>query len=279
MDTINTVNFEDLFDFSPEPAPGHHVIGGGPTAATPGGAEDEAPREKLRTIINTTSSRQDRTVNPQQETSRDAFADLEAVLTDEQRRDTTAAAAAHHHHQQLSASVPIHLSHHGEGNSFYRDLIRASKDSLSSSGTEFTVGSVDQLLNSLPGDRRGTDNSAASLAAATATAQPGAESSSAPVVVVKSKRGRKPGQKSLRTDMKTKLERSRQSARECRARKKLRYQYLDDLILERERANEKLREELMKYQKWCHELDKGRIPDGLQDMLREFKNDEQQTNM
>ena len=59
MDTINTVNFEDLFDFSPEPAPGHHVIGGGPTAATPGGAEDEAPREKLRTIITTTSSRQD----------------------------------------------------------------------------------------------------------------------------------------------------------------------------------------------------------------------------
>lgn len=277
MDTINTVNFEDLFDFSPEPAPGHHVIGGGgPTAATPAAVEDEAPREKLRTTVTTTSSRQDRTaVNPQQETSRDAFADLEAVLTDEQRRDTTAAAAAHH--QQLSASVPIHLSHEG-GNSFYRDLIRASKDSLSSSGTEFTVGSVDQLLKSLPGDR-GTDNPAASLAATTATAQPGAESSSAPVVVVKSKRGRKPGQKSLRTDMKTKLERSRQSARECRARKKLRYQYLDDLILERERANEKLREELMKYQKWCHELDKGRIPDGLQDMLREFKNDEQQTNM
>merc|ERR1719461_1423144 len=104
MDTINTVNFEDLFDFSPEPAPGHHVIGGGPTAAV----EDEAPREKLRTTITTTSSRQDRAVNPQQETSRDAFADLEAVLTDEQRRDT----AAHHHHQQLSASVPIHLSHH-----------------------------------------------------------------------------------------------------------------------------------------------------------------------
>jgi len=271
MDTINTVNFEDLFDFSPEPAPGHHVIGGGPTAATPAAVEDEAPREKLRTTVTTTSSRQDRAVNPQQETSRDAFADLEAVLTDEQRRDT----AAHHHHQQLSASVPIHLSHEG-GNSFYRDLIRASKDSLSSSGTEFTVGSVDQLLKSLPGDRN-TDNPAASLAT---TAQPGAESStSAPVVVVKSKRGRKPGQKSLRTDMKTKLERSRQSARECRARKKLRYQYLDDLILERERANEKLREELMKYQKWCHELDKGRIPDGLQDMLREFKNDEQQTNM
>ena len=60
MDTINTVNFEDLFDFSPEPAPGHHVIGGGgPTAATPAAVEDEAPREKLKTTVTSTSSRQD----------------------------------------------------------------------------------------------------------------------------------------------------------------------------------------------------------------------------
>ena len=87
---------------------------------------------------------------------------------------------------------------------------------------------------------------------------------------IKAKRGRKPNQKVSRTDMKTKLERSRQSARECRARKKLRYQYLDDLLLEREKANLKLREELVTYQKWCHELDKGRIPDGLQEMLKEF---------
>ncbi len=60
-------------------------------------------------------------------------------------------------------------------------------------------------------------------------------------VGTKSKRGRKPGQKIVKQDMKTKLERSRQSARECRARKKLRYQYLDDILLERERANLKLR--------------------------------------
>ena len=93
---------------------------------------------------------------------------------------------------------------------------------------------------------------------------------------VKSKRGRKPGQTNLKTDMKSKLERSRQSARECRARKKLRYQYLDDLILERERANCALRDELIKYQKWCHELDKGRIPEGMNEMLQQFKEEKSQ---
>lgn len=249
MDSINTVNFEDLFDFSPEPAPGHAQGGG----TTPGGVEDEA-REKLRTI----TSQQDTTDLTRAKNDRDAFADFEAVLTGHERRDRTAV-----QQHQLSASVPTHWN---SGTSSYRDLIRASKDSLSSSGTEFTVGSVDQLLKSLPGPE--------SSLALDNTTQPGGESSSVPVVV-KSKRGRKPGQKSLRTDMKTKLERSRQSARECRARKKLRYQYLDDLILEREKANEQLREELIKYQKWCHELDKGRIPDGLQDMLKEFKNEQQ----
>ena len=85
----------------------------------------------------------------------------------------------------------------------------------------------------------------------------------------KGKRGRKPGQKNLKTDMKSKLERSRQSARECRARKKLRYQYLDDLILEREKANMVLLRELIRYQEWCHELDKGRVPEGLMEMLRQ----------
>ena len=42
------------------------------------------------------------------------------------------------------------------------------------------------------------------------------------------RRGRRSGSK---PDIRVKLERSRQSARECRARKKLRYQYLDDMIL------------------------------------------------
>ena len=76
--------------------------------------------------------------------------------------------------------------------------------------------------------------------------------------------------------MKSKLERSQQSARECRARKKLRYQYLDDLILERERANVVLRDELMKYQKWCHELDKGRNPEGLHEIIKRCKEEQSQ---
>lgn len=39
-------------------------------------------------------------------------------------------------------------------------------------------------------------------------------------------------------------ERSRQSARECRARKKLRYQYLEELVADREKAVFALRKEL-----------------------------------
>lgn len=45
-------------------------------------------------------------------------------------------------------------------------------------------------------------------------------------------------------DSRAKLERSRQSARECRARKKLRYQYLEELVSSREKAIFTLRKEL-----------------------------------
>jgi len=273
MDSINTVNFEDLFDFSPEPAaPGHQqqTSVGGASGGVLETADEalEKPRSTNQYQDNKASNALDAPNNSSTAANRDVFADFEAVISGDisGRRDNSSTVAPQYH--QLSASVPINWnSHHSGltgGGTSDNQFIRASKDSLSSSGTEFTVGSVDQLLQSLPIGRDST--------LIETPAEPVAP------LVVKSKRGRKPGQKSLRTDMKTKLERSRQSARECRARKKLRYQYLDDLILEREKANEQLREELIKYQKWCHELDKGRIPDGLQDMLREFKN-EQQANL
>ncbi|XP_052749683.1 REPTOR-binding partner [Galleria mellonella] len=86
------------------------------------------------------------------------------------------------------------------------------------------------------------------------------------------KRGRRPGRKAQldKQDMKAKLERSRQSARECRARKKLRYQYLEELVADRERSVLTLRKELDKYYKWNLELDQGRIPEGLDAMLQEM---------
>ena len=57
------------------------------------------------------------------------------------------------------------------------------------------------------------------------------------------RRGRK-SKKQQKVDVKAKLERSRQSARECRARKKLRYQYLEDLVAKRERAVALIKKEL-----------------------------------
>lgn len=58
------------------------------------------------------------------------------------------------------------------------------------------------------------------------------------------KKRNKAVKKSIKLDAKSKLEKSRQSARECRARKKLRYQYLEDLVCNREKAVVKLRDEL-----------------------------------
>jgi len=87
------------------------------------------------------------------------------------------------------------------------------------------------------------------------------------VVDQKSKESTK--KKKFYLEMKTsnKLEKSRQSARECRKRKKMRYQYLDDMIAEREKANDQLRDELAKYVGWCQMLDQNNVPECLQEFL------------
>jgi len=66
-----------------------------------------------------------------------------------------------------------------------------------------------------------------------------------------------------KVDIKAKLERSRQSARECRARKKLRYQYLEEIISETEKAIFALRRELDTLKVWAKEMDDGRLPEQL----------------
>jgi len=84
-----------------------------------------------------------------------------------------------------------------------------------------------------------------------------------------SKRGRKPN----RVDTSTKLERSRQSARECRARKKLRYQYLEELVTAREQSVFSLRKELETVRQYCMEVDNGTVPPALVKYMQKDDND------
>ncbi|KAK3088880.1 hypothetical protein FSP39_024943 [Pinctada imbricata] len=83
--------------------------------------------------------------------------------------------------------------------------------------------------------------------------------------------GRRPGRRPIKVDQKIKLERSRQSARECRARKKLRYQYLEDLVKNREQAIFALKDELELYKRLCKEVDFGKVTDELKQVLEDSR--------
>lgn len=92
------------------------------------------------------------------------------------------------------------------------------------------------------------------------------------------KKKNKVAKKGAKLDAKSKLEKSRQSARECRARKKLRYQYLEDLVSNREKAVLKLREELSMFCDLSKQIDVGTISEAnrrlLVDQTKENSNGE-----
>jgi len=264
MATINTVNFDDLFDFSPEPlelqsSPNPHASIAA-TAAVPSIVKEESSSPISGATVSGSAG--------------STAENITVAAVD------AASGGAQGTLQLLSQSVPTNW-----GGGSQPQLIQHQQQHLHQQQHQPPAGfntSVDQLLATLP--EASTTSAAvsppppalppraASFSAGTGPSSSATASSSGGIA--KGKRGRKPGSGSggakagnLKSDMKSKLERSRQSARECRARKKLRYQYLDDLILERERANLALLHELLKYNEWCKELDRGRVPDGLREAL------------
>ncbi len=83
------------------------------------------------------------------------------------------------------------------------------------------------------------------------------------------KRGRKP----MKSDSNTRLEKSRESARQCRHRKKLRYEYLEELVTDREKAIVQLQQELERLRSICQYLDQHGINDEIRQELTQWKDD------
>lgn len=83
------------------------------------------------------------------------------------------------------------------------------------------------------------------------------------------KRGRKP----MKSDSNTRLEKSRESARQCRHRKKLRYEYLEELVSDREKAILQLQQELERLRSICRQVDQGEINENLRQEFIQWKND------
>ncbi|CAF1025532.1 unnamed protein product [Rotaria sp. Silwood1] len=83
------------------------------------------------------------------------------------------------------------------------------------------------------------------------------------------KRGRKP----MKSDSNTRLEKSRESARQCRHRKKLRYEYLEELVTDREKAIIQLQQELERLRTICQYLDQNGINNEIRQELIQWTDD------
>ena len=89
------------------------------------------------------------------------------------------------------------------------------------------------------------------------------------------KRGRKP----IKSDLNTRLEKSRESARQCRHRKKLRYEYLEELVGDREKAIVQLQYELERLRSICQQLDQFGMMNEIQQELVQWKDDPDVVNL
>jgi hypothetical protein len=89
------------------------------------------------------------------------------------------------------------------------------------------------------------------------------------------KRGRKP----IKSDSNTRLEKSRESARQCRHRKKLRYEYLEELVTDREKAIIQLQQELERLRTICQFIDQNGINNEIRQELTQWKDDPDVKNL
>lgn len=121
--------------------------------------------------------------------------------------------------------------------SYERKILEEFNSSTETEGMKF----------SWTGSRRTKHDSISSVDSNSSSDSPFSDSSSYTTSKMNSAKkpcGKKRGRRPSKIDLEAKLERSRQSARECRARKKLRYKYLEDMIADKESCVCKLREEL-----------------------------------
>ncbi len=83
----------------------------------------------------------------------------------------------------------------------------------------------------------------------------------------------------MKSDSNTRLEKSRESARQCRHRKKLRYEYLEELVTDREKAIIQLQQELERLRTICQYLDQNGINNEIRQELTQWKNDPDVINL